>query len=147
MKYSVVLAGIATTFATLSSASPVEARQATSFQVNGFSASCSGPPDQCVYAATVTSIPDGAVITATHTRTGVKTFPTASGFWTTNNTAINIRVNGLPQADKRIAIVDMRVVGSAFTYSHVSPAADWPVVDGYQKYTGPSSFATEFNQV
>lgn len=48
MQYSVVLAGIiATTFATPSFASPLEARRPTSFQVNGFTASCSGPPDHC----------------------------------------------------------------------------------------------------
>lgn len=93
----------------------------------------------------MTSIPDGTVITATHVRTGFKTFPPASGFWATNNTAINIRVNGLEQTIKRIAITDTRDLSSVFTYSHISPAAEWPIVDGYQKYIGPSSFETEFN--
>ena len=91
----------------------------------------------------MTSIPDGDVITATHTLTGFKTFPTSSGFWTTNNTGINIRVIGLPQAYKRVAITDSRVISSPFTYNHVSPAEEWPVVGGYQKYTGPSSFTVQ----
>ncbi|KAK3377420.1 hypothetical protein B0H63DRAFT_561611 [Podospora didyma] len=148
MKFSTILAGIATFSASLVAASPIQERQVTGFQVTNFFAACSGPPDHCDYSATLTSIPDGAVITASHTRSGVKTFPAASGFWTTSNPSVQIRINDSLGGDKRIAITDARIIGSSMTYSHIAPNGQWPInAAGYQSYSGPTSFVANNNPV
>ncbi len=158
MKFTTAIAGTAALFASLASASPIEARSTgadfTNFKVSCDASSCtyvhillfpnSPHPKHSLltphsYSTSINLTPENYAVTCTHKTSG-PTIPSPGSKWTCTDSNVWLRFNKslIKPFDYRIVLNDARDAKDNKNYQRISPASEWPED---KKYTGPSSFS------
>ncbi len=95
------------------------------------------------YSLTLTTVPDGKVVTGTRFIPGATVFPNTSGRFEMSDDIIQFSIQKPgTQPFYRMSASELVEDGSVGG-SRISPVSEWPTVNGFQSYTGPSSFVFE----